>query len=393
MDIRPLKVTVREVVAGYVDDSDREEGIRGYSGRLDIRPKYQRNYIYDDVKRNAVIDTVSKDFPLGLMYWVRNEDGNYEILDGQQRTISICAYVSIDDPARGYSIPGLFGNPHARTFSQLLPKEKERILDYELLVYVCEGADTDRLRWFETINIAGERLSPQEIRNAQYSGPWVTDLKRYFSRTNSPAQRLAASKPQIYITLPAANAWNRQGGLEKALRWFIGDLRDTAKLEAFMSAHKEDADAAPVWQYFQDVIAWTKRLFPTYRRGMEKVEWGILYNQYHEQSFDLDAIQRRVAELYADEEVKDKSGIYEYVFDGRQSHLNLRQFEDWQKQTMFERQKGLCPECVKEGVKRQYDISEMHADHIKPWHLGGKTELDNGRMLCAAHNLAKGGEW
>ena len=356
MNITPLKVTVREVVTGYVDDSDREEGIYGYSGRLNIRPKYQRNYIYDDAKRNAVIDTVSKDFPLGIMYWVKNDDGSYEILDGQQRTISLCTFVSIDDPARGYSIPGLFGNPHARTFSQLLPKEKDRILDYQLLVYVCEGADTDRLRWFETINIAGERLSGQEIRNAQYSGPWVTDLKRYFSRTNSPAQRLSATKPQIYVNLPAANTWNRQGGLEKALLWFIGDLRDTEKLEAFMSAHKDDADAAPLWRYFQDVIAWTKRLFPTYRKGMEKVEWGILYNQYH-------------------------------------SHLNLRQFEDWQKQTMYERKKGRCPECVKEGVKRTYDISEMHADHVKPWHLGGKTEIENGRMLCAAHNYAKGGEW
>lgn len=205
MNIRPLKVTVREVVTGYVDDSDREEGIYGYGGLLNIRPKYQRNYIYDDAKRNAVIDTVSKDFPLGIMYWVKNEDGTFEILDGQQRTISLCTFVSIDDPARGYSISGLFGNPHARTFSQLLPSEKSRILDYELLVYVCEGADTDRLRWFETINIAGERLSGQEIRNAQYSGPWVTDAKRYFSRTNSPAQRLAATKPQIYLTLPAAN--------------------------------------------------------------------------------------------------------------------------------------------------------------------------------------------
>ena len=156
MDIRPLKVTVREVVAGYEDNSDREEGIHGYGGRLDIRPKYQRNYIYDDAKRNAVIDTVSKDFPLGIMYWVKNEDGNFEILDGQQRTISLCTFVSIDDPARGYSIPGLFGNPHARTFSQLLPKEKERILNYQLLVYVCEGADTDRLSWF-TASVGSRR--------------------------------------------------------------------------------------------------------------------------------------------------------------------------------------------------------------------------------------------
>jgi len=393
MNIRPLKVTVSEIVAGYVDESDREEGIYGYGGRLNIRPKYQRNYIYDEQKRNAVLDTVSKDFPLGIMYWVRNEDGSFEILDGQQRTISIATYVSLDNPAKGYSIPGLFGNPHARTFSSLLPQEKKRILDYELLVYVCEGADTDRLRWFETINIAGERLSDQEIRNAQYSGPWLTDAKRYFSRTNSPAQRLSATKPQVYLSLSANNGWNRQGGLEKALRWYIDDLRDNAKLESFMSAHKEDVDAADLWGYFQDVIAWVHKLFPTYRKGMEKVEWGMLYNRYHTQEFDLSVLEERVAVLYADEEVKDKSGIYEYLFDGRQSHLNLRQFEDWQKQTLFERQKGVCPECAKEGLRKKYTIDEMHADHIKPWHLGGKTEIENGRMLCAAHNLAKGGSY
>jgi len=392
MKIKPLKVTVKDVVSGYVDNSDREEGIYGYSGKLNIRPKYQRNYVYDENKRNAVVDTISKDFPLGIMYWVNNEEGTYEILDGQQRTISISTYVSADNPAKGYSISGLFGNPYARTFSQLLPDEKEKILNYELLVYVCEGADIDRLRWFETINIAGEKLSDQEIRNAQYSGTWLTDAKRYFSKNNSAGQQ-HATKPKAYISLPAGNTWNRQGGLEKVLRWYIDNMKDTSKLEMYMSQHQNDENATYLWEYFQTVISWVKKLFPTYRKGMEKVEWGILYNKYHNNEYDLPAIQEKVATLYADEEVKDKTGIYEYIFDGKQSHLNLREFEDWQKQTMYERQHGICPECKKEGNKKVYDISEMHADHIKPWHLGGKTEIANGRMLCVTHNLAKGGSY
>jgi len=218
MNIKLLKVTVEDVVSGYVDNSDREEGIYGYSGKLNIRPKYQRNYVYDENKRNAVVDTISKDYPLGIMYWVNNEDGTYEILDGQQRTISISTYVSADNPAKGYSISGLFGNPHARTFGQLLPDEKEKILNYKLLVYVCEGADTDRLRWFETINIAGEKLSDQEIRNAQYSGTWLTDAKRYFSKNNSAGQQ-HATKPNVYISLPTGNTWIDRAVLK---RYYVG---------------------------------------------------------------------------------------------------------------------------------------------------------------------------
>lgn len=390
MKITPLKITVGEVVSGYVDNSDNEEGIYGFDGRLNIRPKYQRNYVYDKKKRNAVIETVTNDYPLGIMYWVENDDGSYEILDGQQRTISISTFVSLDDPAKGYSIPGLFGNPHARTFNQLLPKEKEKILNYELLVYVCKGADTDRLRWFETINIAGEKLSEQEIRNAQYSGPWLTDAKRYFSKSRSVAQCLA-TEPDVYISLPVNNSWNRQGGLEKVLRWYINDLKNNEKLESYMAEHQNDNDAKYLWEYFKNVIEWTKKTFLCYRKGMEKVEWGILYNTYSMNSYDADKIEKKVRELYTDDEVKDKSGIYYYIFDGKEKHLNLREFEPWQRETMYERQEGICPMCAKEGNNKKHSINEMHADHIKPWHLGGKTEIENGQMLCNIHNWQKGG--
>ena len=382
MKIEPLKISVSDIVQDYVDNSDKEEGIYGYGGKLNIRPKYQRNYVYDDKKRNAVIDTVSHNFPLGIMYWVKNDDGTFEILDGQQRTISICEFVRLDNPAKGYSMSNLFGNPHARTFSQLLPHEKERILNYPLLVYVCDGADTDRLRWFETINIAGEKLSEQEIRNAQYSGSWITDAKRYFSKSNNNVAQALATKPHPLMSLPSNNNWNRQGGLEKVLRWYINNLSDTKLLEKYMAENKDLENALYLWEYFKSVIEWVKTLFPVWRKGMDKVEWGILYNAYHENNYNLKELQDKVAALYADDEVVNKSGIYEYVFDRKLNHLNLRQFEDWQKATVYEKQGGICPFC--------YELCKMDADHITPWIDGGKTTVENCQMLCIEHNRAKG---
>lgn len=382
MVIRELRVTIRDIVEGYIDNSDNDEGIYGYGGKLNIRPKYQRNYVYDEKKRNAVIDTVSKNFPLGLMYWVKNDDGTYEILDGQQRTISICTYVNPDNPASGYSVAGLFGNNKRRHFSILNHAEQEAIYNYPLLVYVCEGNDLDRLRWFETINIAGEKLSDQEIRNAQYCCPWLTDAKRYFSKRNSAGQQLA-TKPHAYIKLPANNNWNRQGGLEKVLRWYINDLKDTEKLEDFMSdmAQKSKADPAmtanQLWEYFRAVIGWVKALFPKYRKNMEEVEWGILYNKYHENAYDVAEIEETVARLYADNDVDNKAGIYYYIFDKKEKHLNIRQFEDWQKQTVYEQQNHKCADC---GL--HFEINDLEAHHKIRWADGGHTTLDNCVLLC-----------
>ena len=382
MIIRPIEIKVKDIVKGYVDNSETDEGIYGYDGKLNIRPKYQRNYVYDDKKRNAVIDTISKNFPLGLMYWVKNDDNTFEILDGQQRTISICEFVRIDDPAKGFSIAGLFGNKHARTFDTLLKSEQDAILNYPLLVYVCEGDDIDRLRWFETINIAGEKLSEQEIRNAQYCCSWLTDAKRYFSKRNSAGQQLA-TKPNLYIKLPTANNWNRQGGLEKVLRWYIDDIKDTLKLENFMLSMKQQSkidptlDATNLWEYFKSVIAWVRRLFPKYRKGMEEVEWGILYNQYHQNDYVVEQIEQEVAKLYADDDVDKKSGIYYYIFDKKEKHLNLRQFEDWQKQTVYERQEHKCNDCG-----QHYELKDMEAHHIRRWVDGGHTTIENCVLLC-----------
>ncbi len=382
MRIKELRVTIRDIIQGYTDNSDNDEGIYGYDGKLNIRPKYQRNYVYDEKKRNAVIDTVSKGFPLGLMYWVQNDDGTYEILDGQQRTISICTYINPDNPANGYSVSGLFGNNNRRHFSILKNTEQEKILDYPLLVYVCEDADADRLQWFETINIAGEKLSGQEIRNAQYCCAWLTDAKRYFSKRNSAAQQLA-TKPNSYIKLSADNSWNRQGGLEKVLRWYINDMKDTVKLQDYMSAMAQKSKADPtlnateLWEYFKSVIAWVKLTFPKYRKKMDEVEWGILYNKYHENIYNAADIEETVARLYADDDVTNKAGIYYYIFDGKEKHLHIRQFEDWQKETVYEKQNQKCADCG-----QHFEIGEMEAHHKKRWVDGGHTEIDNCVMLC-----------
>lgn len=382
MKIKELRVTVRDIVQGYVDYSDSDEGIFGYGGKLNIRPKYQRNYVYDEEKRNAVIDTVSKKYPLGLMYWVKNADGSFEILDGQQRTISICSYVNPDNPANGYSVAGLFGNKNPRHFNGLNPTEQKIILDYPLLVYVCEGDEIDRLQWFETINIAGEKLSDQEIRNAHYCCAWLTDAKRYFSKRNSAGQQLA-TKPNAYIKLNANNNWNRQGGLEKVLRWYINDMKDTEKLKAFMSEMKDksirqpDWNATELWEYFKAVIAWVKTTFPKYRKKMDEVEWGILYNKYHEKPCNAAEIEETVARLYADDDVTNKAGIYYYIFDGKEKYLHIRQFEDWQKETVYERQNHNCADCG-----QHFEIGEMEAHHKKRWVDGGHTEIDNCVMLC-----------
>lgn len=392
MEIKEIRVTIREIIQGYVDNSDNDEGIYGYGGKLNIRPKYQRNYVYDEKKRNAVIDTVSKNFPLGLMYWVKNDDGTFEILDGQQRTISICTYVNPDNPASGYSVSGIFGNSNRRHFSILNSTEQKAILDYPLLVYVCEGNDIDRLRWFETINIAGEKLSDQEIRNAQYCCAWLTDAKRYFSKRNSAGQQLA-TKPNAYIKLNANNNWNRQGGLEKVLRWYIDDIKDTEKLQDFMStmAQKSKADptlnAIELWEYFKSVITWVKTTFPKYRKKMDEVEWGILYNKCHGNAYVIAEIEETVSRLYADDDVTDKAGIYYYIFDGREKHLTIRQFEDWQKQTVYEQQNQKCFDC---GL--HFEIEEMEAHHKKRWADGGHTTIDNCVMLCRdCHDKRHGG--
>lgn len=361
MEIVLREITVRELVAGY--DDRQEGGVTGYNGRLDIRPPYQREFVYKDKQRDAVIDTVVKRFPLNVMYWALvqkpSDEVQFEVIDGQQRTISICQYVDGDFAFEG------------RYFHNLQQNERDRILEYPLQVYVCNGEDSEKLDWFRTINIAGERLTDQELRNAVFHGSWLTDAKRYFSRTGGPAAAIASD----YMNGTA----NRQDYLERALQW-IND----GDPEGYMAAHQHKAKAIELWSYFQNVVSWIESTFPVKRSEMKTVPWGPLYNQYRSEDLDPVGLEHRVQALMADPDVTSKRGIYSYVLTGQERHLSIRSFDERMRRTAYEQQKGVCPGCGD-----QFAIAEMQADHKVPWSKGGKTIAENCVMLCAACNRNK----
>jgi len=368
MKIDLHKIKIRKVVDGYKDS--REEGVVAYDGKLDIRPKYQREFVYKEKQRDAVIETIKNSFPLNVMYWMTREDGGYEVLDGQQRTISIGQYVTGD-----FSL-------NDRFFHNLTKEEQDKILDYELMIYFCEGIDKERLDWFRIINIAGEKLTDQEIRNAVYTGPWLSDAKLKFSKSNCAAYLLANDGGSLVSGSPI-----RQDYLETALSW-IND----GKIEDYMAKHQHDKNADKLWQYFQDVVEWTRKTFPNYRREMNNVPWGALYNQFKDKKFDLKKFEKEITELMQDEDVTKKSGIYEYVLTGNERFLNIRAFTEKMKREAYERQKGVCPWCKKEKKEKQkWNIEEMEADHITPWRENGKTIAENCQMLCMEHNRTKSG--
>ena len=363
MKIDLHKIPFRKVVVGYKDSA--EEGVVAYSGKLDIRPKYQREFVYSGKQRDAVIETIKQNFPLNVMYWMVKEDGNFEMLDGQQRTISIGQYVNGD-----FSL-------NERYFHNLTKEEQDQILDYELMIYFCEGTDRERLDWFRIINIAGEKLTDQEIRNAVYTGPWLSDAKLKFSKTNCAAYLLANDGGSLVSGSPI-----RQEYLETALSW-IND----GKIEDYMAKHQHDKDAEELWQYFQDVIAWVRKTFPNYRKEMASVNWGELYNQFKDKKFNAKKLEVEIAKLMQDEDVTKKSGIYPYALTRQEKYLSIRAFNDKMKREAYERQKGKCKKC-----KKHFEIEEMEADHIKLWHEGGKTIATNCQMLCVDDHREKSGK-
>ena len=382
MHIELHKITVRELTKGYADNN--ENGVRAYGGRLDVRPPYQREFVYGEKERDAVIDTLTNGFPLNVMYWaVRNvadcvpqsgqpicgdADGDkakYEIIDGQQRTISICQYVNGDFAF------------NFRYFHNLQPDEQEQILNYELQVYICSGSDSEKLKWFKTINIAGKELTEQELRNAVYAGMWVSDAKRYFSKNGAPAAKIGGD----YLTGSAI----RQDYLETAISWI-----SEGNVEVYMSNHQHDPSAAPLWQFFQSVITWIETSFrPTKERKkiMKGVDWGMLYKQYKDQVFDFKVVDDEVKRLILDDDVTKKTGIYPYILTRKEKYLSIRAFTDAQKLSAYERQMGFCADCG-----QHFDLSQMEADHITPWHLGGKTVAENCQMLCRDCNRRKSGK-
>lgn len=360
MKIELNEISIREVTQNYVDNA--EDGVVGYNGKLNIRPKYQREFVYDEKQRNAVIDTIRKGFPLNVMYWVKNEDGTYEVLDGQQRTISFCQYINGD-----FSIEN-------RAFHNLTKTEQDLILDYKLMIYFCEGNDKEKLDWFKIINIAGEKLTDQELRNAVYTGPWLTNAKLHFSKTNCAAYLLAKD----FVN----GSPIRQEYLETALSWI-----NNGNVEEYMSIHQHDPNANELWTYFRNVIEWVKLTFTNYRKEMKGINWGVLYNQFKNNTYDTDKLEQEIQTLMIDDDVTNKKGIYSYVLTRNEKFLNIRAFTESQKRSAYENQNGICKNCGK-----HFDIKEMEADHITPWHAGGKTSIDNCQMLCKDCNRRKSGK-
>lgn len=360
MKIELNEIPIREVVKNYVDSA--ENGCRGFGGKLNIRPAFQREFIYKEKQRDEVIKTVKKNFPLNVMYWAKNFDGSFEMLDGQQRTISICQYVQNE-----------FSLNHLH-FNNLTKSEQEKILDYKLMIYICEGDEKEKLDWFKIINIAGEELTAQELRNAIYTGEWLTDAKKYFSKNNCPAQNMAGD----YLSGSSI----RQDYLEVALKWI--SAREKIEIEDYMAIHQHEKNCNELWLYFQKVMNWVKVIFPKYRREMKGLDWGIFYNKFGEKNFDAKTFEKKIIELLDDDDVTNNRGIYEYLLSGEEKHLNIRKFTPKMKRVAYERQSGICKICGK-----KFEIGEMHADHIVAWSNGGKTVAENCQMLCAKCNREK----
>lgn len=355
MQIEPAIIPLRELASEYMDNDDA--GVTAYGGKLDIRPPYQREFVYNEKQRNAVIDSITKNYPLNIMYWAVRADGGYEIIDGQQRTISICQYINGD-----FSFEGKY-------FHNLQNDEQEKILNYEVTVYKCSGTDSERLEWFKIINIAGARLTDQELRNAVYHGPWLTDAKKYFSKTGCPAYQIGSD----YLTGKTI----RQEFLETAIKWISSD-----NIEEYMAQNQNKPTAIELWNYYQSIISWIDSSFPTKRKKMmQGLPWGQYYNEYKNLSLNPDDLEEKIKKLIADNDVDNNRGIYLYLLSGEEKHLSIRKFDDEMKQRAYERQNGICTKC-----KEHFDLEEMDADHIRLWKDGGKTNDENCQVLCVPCN-------
>lgn len=370
MDIKPRRIRVREIFEGYADHGDN--GVFAYGEKLAIRPAYQREFVYNDAQAEAVIQTALRGFPLNVMYWVKTGEDCYEILDGQQRTLSVMQYL---DHKFSVTLDG------KQYYWDALPEDKyNALMNYEFMVYICEGNESEKLEWFRVVNIAGERLTEQELRNSVYTGPWLYDAKRHFSKRNCAAKQLS----ERYITGEA----NRQELLEKALKG-ICEREGLKDISEYMARHKSDTDADELWQYFQNVIHWASMIFPKYYPDMKGLDWCHLYNLYGQKQYNSTVMNQEVKRLHEDEEVQKIKGIYEFLlcrdhdpYAGRL--LNLRSFDKRDKLAAYSRQDGECPIC---GKKFAYE--EMEGDHIVPWSKGGQTIPENCQMLCRDCNGKK----
>lgn len=380
------EISVKDICNGFVFDKNEGKGLYGLSGKLVIQPEYQRNYIYadnDGKKEIAVIESVLKGYPLGLIYFNKISENKFEVLDGQQRITSLGRFLT-----EKFAIKD--ENGMEQYFTGLSIDKKEKILKTNLLIYECEGTETEIKEWFKTINIAGIPLNIQELRNAIYSGKFVTKAKEEFSNSqNSQNQKRGA-----YIS----GVVNRQDYLETALEWV-----SKGNIDSYMSAHRQDDNIDELLIYFNSVIDWVSTTFKTVEKEMCGLEWGRLYEEYHKNPYNIDEIAQKVQELHEDSYVKNKKGIYEYLLGNCEDTklLDVRVFDDatkkavYAKQTKSAQEKGVsnCSYCAighDSNKTKIWDMKDMDADHVTAWSKGGATDISNCQMLCKTHNRAKG---
>ena len=372
MKITQKLIKVKDIFDGFIDNDD--DGVFAYNGKLSIRPPYQREFVYDLEQSELVIHTILKGFPLNIMYWVKVDNDKYEVLDGQQRTLSIMKYLKHQFPI---TVNG------SKYYWDSLPDDQlDKIYNYELMIYICDGSESEKLEWFKIVNIAGEELTDQELRNSVYTGPWLSDAKRHFSKRNCAAKGLSDK----YIKGDP----NRQELLEKALLG-ICDYQNLKDITEYMSKHKADKDADELWQYFQDVIYWIEKIFPVYYSDMKGLDWCKLYNKYNKNCYNSSEMIAETKRLHEDEDIQNGKGIYEYLLckniDPFATRLlNIRMFDKRDKLATYSKQNGICPIC-----KQHFEFDQMEGDHIKPWSKGGHTTLDNCQMLCKDCNRKKSG--
>lgn len=378
--------TVRDLCEGFTFSKAEEKGLFGLNGKLTIQPEYQRNYIYDkDGKDVEVIKSLLAEYPIGLLYFVKTGDGQYEVLDGQQRITSVGRFVNTTYP---FSVPDDEGNP--RYFDSLDEDMQNRILDAQMVVYVCEGDPSEIDKWFRTINIAGVPLNNQERLNASYHGSFVTAARRVFSNS----QNANMNKWLTYIKGDP----KRQEILETALDWV-----SHGNIQQYMSKHRNDTEITELKNHFDSVIDWIDNLFDYTDKEIRGLPWGHYYDKYHDNAYDRKIVNKRVSELMADPYVKNRSGIFAFILGGESdtSLLNVRMFDDGIKRAVYEtqttraRQDGVsnCPLCAighDANVSRIWKLNEMDADHVTAWSKGGATDISNCQMLCRTHNRAKG---
>ena len=377
--------TVGDVCKGFIYDKSEGKGLFGLGGKLIVQPEYQRNYIYGDGKKDvAVVESLLKGYPLGLIYFVLNKDGMYEVLDGQQRITSFARFVNKTWPF------AVNWKGKIRYFDSLDKDDRDRITDAPLTIYVCEGEPSEIQEWFETINIAGVPLVKQELRNASYHGPFVTKARSVFSNTGNAAM----SRWKTYVKGDP----KRQAVLEAALDWVSdGDI------DGYMARHRGDTGIDEMKNHFDKVIDWVDSLFEYTGSEVCGLEWGRLYRQYHKTAYSKDELTKKVNALLYDPQITNKRGIFEYVLGGEKDTtlLNVRVFDEKTKKMVYDRQtkaaaeKGVsnCPLCAIGNdcnARRLYKLAEMDADHVTAWSRGGVTDASNCQMLCKTHNRAKG---